>query len=427
MTRRRKALAAGKLPAQARATMVQNGKASEEILAPNSSPLEVAKFLERRVATRLQGKEAPSEHKAPPAMLALAQEIMEQVVNSKPTRLSESLPDTPQFNLVRDRFHAIFGKNNFVYTVPNSIYNSESPIDPNFHSLAGIYNSESPIDPNFHSLAGSQFIYMDLELAFPDFHILCCNCKSKDLTRKRDCYSQNKTLLRIVTDANETWCRPFKYKCNRCKHEFETNEGPFLANLPAFIRNQYPVDPRYAKKGNHCHLSKSASRIMSMHKSRFDLYFRSSLGISIQSSTTAFGVVRFCLPLIVETLGPYIFSEILTSSSVITLLQFLLAVIVTGAQAKKAEDAEPKKPPTKALDVLSDSESSGDDDDDDSPPTFEWTTIIKKSLVASTPKPVEDKKKSLLTAPKSPRTTMPGSTSLLRWTSPTTDQALCSS
>ncbi|CAJ1953165.1 unnamed protein product [Cylindrotheca closterium] len=86
----------------------------------------------------------------------------------------------------------------------------------------------------------------------------------------------------------------------------------------------------------------------------------------------------------------------------LTLLRFLLAVIVTGAQAKKAEDAEPTKPPTKTLDVLSDSESSGDDDDDDSPPTFEWTTTIKKSLFASTPKPVEDKKKSLLTAPKSP-------------------------
>ncbi|CAJ1946115.1 unnamed protein product, partial [Cylindrotheca closterium] len=40
--------------------------------------------------------------------------------------------------------------------------------------------------------------------------------------------------------------------------------------------------------------------------------------------------------------------------------------------------------------------------DDDGPPTFEWTTIIKKSLVASTPKPVEETKTSLLTAPKSP-------------------------
>ena len=238
-TRRRKALAA-----QDPVALAQNGEASDAILSPNSSPLEVAKFLKRRVATRLQAKEAPSQHKAPPAMLALAEEIMEQVVNSKPVRLSDSLPDTARFNQAYAKFHAIFGKNNFVYTVPH------------------INDSESPIDPNFHSLAGSQFIYMDLELAFPDSHIHCCNCNSKDLTRKRDCYSQNKTLLRIVTDSNETWCRPFKYKCNRCKHEFETNEGPFLANLPAFIRNQYPVDPRYAKKGNHCHLSKWASRLL---------------------------------------------------------------------------------------------------------------------------------------------------------------------
>ncbi|CAJ1960036.1 unnamed protein product [Cylindrotheca closterium] len=86
----------------------------------------------------------------------------------------------------------------------------------------------------------------------------------------------------------------------------------------------------------------------------------------------------------------------------LTFLRFLIAVIATGAQAKKAEDVEPKKPPAKAIEVLSDSESSGDDDDDNGPPTFEWTTIIKKSLVASTPKPVEDKKKSLLMAPKSP-------------------------
>ncbi|CAJ1964418.1 unnamed protein product [Cylindrotheca closterium] len=55
----------------------------------------------------------------------------------------------------------------------------------------------------------------------------------------------------------------------------------------------------------------------------------------------------------------------------LTLLRFLLAVIVMGAQAKKAKDAEPKKPPAKATEVLSDSKSSGDNDDDDGPLTFE--------------------------------------------------------
>src|SRR6056300_1018958 len=57
--------------------------------------------------------------------------------------------------------------------------------------------------------------------------------------------------------------------------------------------------------------------IMSMHKSRVELCSKSSLGISIQSSTTASGVLRFLLPLSVDALGPYIFSAIITSSCVI--------------------------------------------------------------------------------------------------------------
>lgn len=81
-------------------------------------------------------------------------------------------------------------------------------------------------------------------------------------------------------------------------------------------------------------------------------------------------------------------------------LRFLLAVIVTGAQVQKAEDAA-KKPPAQAPKELSDSESSDDDaSDSEGPKTFEWTTIIKKSLVASKSKPAGTKQ-SLLTPPKS--------------------------
>ena len=96
---------------------------------------------------------------------------------------------------------------------------------------------------------------------------------------------------------------------------------------------------------------------------------------------------------------------LLTSASTehfgdITLLRFLLAVIVTGAQVQKAEDAA-KKPPAQAPKELSDSESSDDDaSDSEGPKTFEWTTIIKKSLVASKSKPAGTKQ-SLLTPPKS--------------------------
>lgn len=223
-------------------------KTSSKMLAPSSSQQEVAMFLEQHVASRLAGLDtARLQHKAPPAMLALAEAIMEQVTNKKPIQVSGSLPTDNTFKLAYGRFQAIFGANNIVYKVPY------------------IRDCKRSVDPNFHSLAGSQFIYMDLELAFPEFRIACYWCSSTDLVRRRDCYSHNKTLIPIVTDDNEIWCRPFKYKCNKCSLEFETNEGPFLASLPAFIRNQYPVDPRYAKKGNHSHLSKTLSRHLEEH------------------------------------------------------------------------------------------------------------------------------------------------------------------
>lgn len=221
--------------------------ASKGMIAPTSSQQEVAMFLEHRVAQRLledqTTHQARSKCKAPPAMVALAKEIMAQVVNNQRSiRILDPPPNKASFKQAQGRFHAIFGRNNFVYTVPH------------------ITDSEHTIDPNFHSLAGSQFINMDLELAFPDHDILCYSCNSKDLTRLRHNCSQNNKLFPIVTDSNEIWCRPFKYKCNDCCLEFNTNDDLFLASLPAFIRNQYPVDPRYAKNGAHSHLSKLLSR-----------------------------------------------------------------------------------------------------------------------------------------------------------------------
>ena len=87
----------------------------------------------------------------------------------------------------------------------------------------------------------------------------------------------------------------------------------------------------------------------------------------------------------------------------ITLLRFLLAVIVTGDQAKKAEVSAPAKAPPPE-ENSSDSESSGDDDSsgsDSKPTTFNWQTVIKKSLDPSKPKAVA-KKQSVLTPPKKP-------------------------
>lgn len=234
------------------------------MLSPSSTPQEVAKFLEERVAARLavmkpqpaDSATDPTARIPPPAMRALVEEIMNQVQHSKPAKVSGNLPETPAFLAAKARFDAIFGGNNMVFEVPR------------------ITDSDHSLKPHFYSLGGSKFIYMDLELAFPNFSICCCNPECikknggpcKDLTRKRDAWADKKRLFPIVDDTAEIWCRAFKYKCNKCNVQFNTNDGEFIASLPAFIRNQYPVDPRYAKgyakDKSRCHLSKKLSQLL---------------------------------------------------------------------------------------------------------------------------------------------------------------------
>ena len=218
--------------------METNSAIAIKMLVPTSSPQEVAIFLEKSIATKL--KQPPPNKTVPPAMLALATEIMDQVRHKKPRQIAESvsLPQSQPFKEANARFISIFGSNNIVYTVPY------------------VMDSRRLIDPHFHSIAGSKFIYMDFEVAFPDLELACYQCSSSDLCRERDYWSHHKRLFPVVDDSNEIWCLPFRYQCNCCKHVFSTNEGRFLATLPAFIRNQYPVDPRYADGPQQTHLSK---------------------------------------------------------------------------------------------------------------------------------------------------------------------------
>jgi hypothetical protein len=150
------------------------------VLPANSSPAEVALFLEKSVQTR---KPSSSSLKcnASAAFVALAEAIMHQIKHKKPAKVSQELPvHVSSFREAQSLFHSIFGKNNFVYTVPE------------------VTDLQHKVDPAFHALAGAKFIYMDMELAFPSLKICCCHCKSGSLSRARDIYSNDKRLFPIV-------------------------------------------------------------------------------------------------------------------------------------------------------------------------------------------------------------------------------------
>eukprot|EP00980_Cylindrotheca_fusiformis_P023779 scaffold10972_cov59-Cylindrotheca_fusiformis.AAC.2 len=210
-----------------------------------SLPNEVSDFLERAVRDR-----KPSKLKcaASDAFVALAEAIMREVKHKKPTAVSrdQELPfHNEAFAAAHGRFQAIFGKNNMTFTVPE------------------VTDLDRAVDPGFHSLAGAKFIYMDMEVAFPSLKWACCFCGKPDkLSRIRDIFSTEKRLFPVVEDCVEVWCLPFRYHCGHCDRNFMTNDGEFLASLPACIRNQYPVDPRYASPKRGKHLSKTLSTIL---------------------------------------------------------------------------------------------------------------------------------------------------------------------
>ena len=224
-------------------------------ISPSSTPHDIARFLDRQVKKRLsEGYEKLNINEVcdvPPAFAALAMEIMLQVKHKKPTGVGgisrpEYVP-TEKFSAAAKRFHAIFGYNNMVYTVPQ------------------MTDLRCGVSPEFHSLTGAKFIYMDIELAFPEYQLCCPKCGSSKLTRERDIFSYGRRFFPIADDRFEIWCLAFRYRCQDCPKDtkdsdiFFTNDGEFLAKVPAYIRNQYPVDPRYAQPNRRCHLSKRLS------------------------------------------------------------------------------------------------------------------------------------------------------------------------
>ncbi|CAJ1934598.1 unnamed protein product [Cylindrotheca closterium] len=97
----------GKVP-----VMETDSAVASKMLAPTSSLQEVAIFLEKSIATRL--KQAPPNKTVPPAMLALAVKITDQVWHKKPKCIAESAspPQSQSFKEAKARFDAIFGLNN---------------------------------------------------------------------------------------------------------------------------------------------------------------------------------------------------------------------------------------------------------------------------------------------------------------------------
>ena len=101
-------------------------------------------------------------------------------------------------------------------------------------------------NPHYHALEGTKIFMLDWMSMYPTLRFKSPCCQSM-WCHGRTNFSHNKTLFPIQ-EANgvTTFGSVMHYKCDKCNEPFHANDASLLLSLPPHIRQQYPVDIRYA-------------------------------------------------------------------------------------------------------------------------------------------------------------------------------------
>jgi hypothetical protein len=95
--------------------------------------------------------------------------------------------------------------------------------------------------------------------------VRCPRCANGVMVNDRTNFSKSKSLFPIFgMDGPPSWCIVQVMTCPICRYRGNANNGEILANLPAFARHDYPVEPQYAIRNKKSHLSRSATEIMDL-------------------------------------------------------------------------------------------------------------------------------------------------------------------
>lgn len=126
------------------------------------------------------------------------------------------------------------------------------------------------IDPHYHMIEGTTLIYVDWNLHFGSGIKIKCPILTEDgklcnglLKTDRSNWSKNKKLFPIFRlNSVPTWCIIQSYYCPTCGRRINGNDGRLLISLPEYIRNVYPVEPKFAHPTIMFHLDRPTSDLV---------------------------------------------------------------------------------------------------------------------------------------------------------------------
>lgn len=120
------------------------------------------------------------------------------------------------------------------------------------------------LNPHYHSIEGQSLFFVHWEAHFPGIKMKCpCNGCQGELKADRTNFSKNRKLFPLFRLSGPTsWCVVMSYACSMCKVRFDGNNGQLLASLPEYVRNAYPVEPKFADSSSSFHIDRDCSHWM---------------------------------------------------------------------------------------------------------------------------------------------------------------------
>jgi hypothetical protein len=173
---------------------------------------------------------------APPEVALTIDYILPQFEHRRESSVDAVLPTTASFLAAASNYYQLFPEGTATLKLPKDMSPDPSPI--------------------YHPLEGQELMFLDWNLCSPGTKLPCPHCvpgllKHEPYTN----FSKHKgQVCRILKpDASSIYCVLKKYRCNSCERLVDANDAGLLNNLPAHVREIYPVPPRYCNGRTHLH------------------------------------------------------------------------------------------------------------------------------------------------------------------------------
>ena len=222
-----KEAAAGHFAPRAKSKIASSSSPAASFLKPMMGTPVNAEVFCKAVTTKVNNASFCQKHdnaKAPLAMVAFAEEVMEKIVNKKGVD-------------IHNCFHGM------TMTAPAS---------------------EKHLDPHCHSVVGQKQLHVDWKRMF-GLDVPCQHCKAP-LQNDRTNFSKNKMLFPTFgLDGPPQWCVVQSVICKKgCWSRFDANNSAILCNLPAHAMSAYPVDAKHADGDRNSHVGRDATDVIDL-------------------------------------------------------------------------------------------------------------------------------------------------------------------